>query len=113
MRLLERLPRHSHYKATLADDDDLAERTLDARTEQPGPPAPVPLTEHTRVEELLSAVLDAINEQHATLMAANTKGGKRPPVKHAPRPETAVMRVEKRRTMAMLRSIEERMLPRE
>jgi hypothetical protein len=107
LRVIGRLPPQSHYKAALADDDELAERSP-----PPVPGAPrVPLTGYSRTHELLAALLDAVNELHATLTAAHTKGGKRPPVRRTPRPVTALQRAEHRRTAATLTSIEAKMLP--
>ena len=71
----------------------------------------MPLTEYTTVVALLSTLVDAVVEMHATLIAANSKGGKRPKVNHAPRPVTAVMRVEKQRTRSVLAEIERKLLP--
>lgn len=113
LRLLDRLPRHSHYKAAIANDEHLAQQLLDQtkpadRSAGPGRP---PITEYPVLAELLANQLDELRELHATLIAVNSKKGKRPKVPPTPRPESAVMRLEKQRTMAILADIEQRMLP--
>lgn len=111
LRWLDRLPKHSHYKAALADDEDLARRTLAGVNGSGPPPAPrPPITEWSRQVELLTAAVDELRELHATLIAANSKKGKRPKVRPVPRPETAVMRLEKQRTLAQLAEIERKLL---
>lgn len=109
--MLPRLPRHSHYKAAIAQDEDLARAYL-ARPAEQGPQAyRPPITEHSALVEVLTTVIDELRELHATLIAVNSRKGRRPKVTRAPRPETAVMRLEKDRSVAMLADLERRLTP--
>lgn len=109
LRLVDRLPRHSHYKAAIADDDELARQVLEHLGRGTVPARP-PLTEYSTLIEVLSNFLDELRELHATLIAVNSAKGRRPRVTRTPRPETAVMRAEKRRSMERLMELEQRLL---
>jgi hypothetical protein len=91
LNLVDRLPRHSHYKAALADDDDLA----DLIDENEPPPKP-PLTDFSADHQLLNIIADRLGELIRTTAQVNST--KRvPPVQPLPRPETALHRKARRR----------------
>lgn len=56
-------------------------------------------------------MVDELRDLHATLIAANSKDGKRPRVQHTPRPETALARLERQRSLAVLADLERKLLP--
>jgi hypothetical protein len=106
-RLIARLPTHSHYKAALHNDEQLAE--LVAQLNLPDTPR-VPLVGYDETVLRLDNVFDAINAVNETLMAVYSKkgAGRRQPTR-APRPITAQERVKRAASMNKLKSIEERM----
>ena len=50
----------------------------------------------TSERDLLATIVDAISEMHATLIQANSKDAKRPPVVYIKRPVSAMDKVEAR-----------------
>lgn len=98
LRLLPQLPWDSKYKLALADDERLVEATASEEEERGARRAPPPLSEWSQLQDLRAALLDGIAGLERTIIAVNTpKGKKVPDVKAQPRPETAAMRIERRR----------------
>jgi hypothetical protein len=92
--LLDRLPRHSHLAAAMADDDDLADLI-----DEDAPPPPPPLTDFSADHQMLTLIADRLGELlHLTAAANSSK--KPPPYRHLPRPETALQRKARRRRQA-------------
>lgn len=93
-RLINRLPRHSHFYGSLLDSESDVEELL-ARGE----------AEHfgmagwTHDRELLSLLIEEIRSLHSTLVAVHNKG-KGFPLTPMPRPVTALQRVERRQRFA-------------
>lgn len=87
-RFLARLPRHSHFHASVMDDDDAVKQLLSRER-----PAGFGLVGWTFERELLTAAVDALNQLHATLIQVNSDDGKRPKVESLPRPTTALDRM--------------------
>lgn len=110
-RILERLPRHSHYKAALENDEEYAEIALALDGLNPARRKPrVPLAGYDEVAARLDNVFDAINAVNETLLAAphfKRRGGRQ--AVRAPRPETAQQRVKRQQSMARINSIVEHM----
>jgi hypothetical protein len=90
-RFLARLPRHSHFHASVMDDDESVEQLLD----RPASRA-FGLAGWTFERELLTAMVDALNQVHATLIQINSQNGQRPAVDPLPRPVTALHRQQAR-----------------
>lgn len=109
-RILERLPRHSHYKAALDDDDEYAEiaLTLDGITQKSSKPR-VPLAGYNEIAIRLDNLFDAINAVNDTLLAAPHFKRKRRQAIRAPRPETAQQRLKRQQSMDKLNSIVQQM----
>lgn len=96
-RLVGRLPWDSQYKLALADDDEIADRAL-VVDERGGRPSPPLMAEWNELRDLRSAILDGLASVERTIIAVNTPRGKRvPEFRPQPRPETAAMRVARRR----------------
>lgn len=114
LRLVEQLPRGSRYQAARAEDDEIAEQWLemfgDEELDKPSPPSFVGYD--LKVEALLN-LTDSIQELHATLVAANAKGGKRPKVRPSRRPVTAIQTAQRRRNKAEAEKVRDLFAPRE
>lgn len=97
MRIAQRLPENSHYKAEIADSDEYAQRML-ARQEES---AQRPRTMHGFTPELaaLYEIADRVGALYAVTIAVNSKNGKAPDVPPLPRPQTAAQRVESNKTL--------------
>lgn len=110
VRLLARLPRHSHYRAALYDADDYAAHVVGAQSntdaEQPKPS----LVEYDQIALRLDNVFDAVNAVKETLIAVHSKKGNQGQPNRAPRPETAIERAKRRATAEGLQQIEDTML---
>lgn len=93
-RLLDRLPRHSHYKAALVNDATYAAAIVSRNPEglKSGPP---PLTEWSPEVELLAQAVDAMRETVARLVWAHSRDHRKPDVKNVKRPRTAINRAER------------------
>lgn len=87
-RFLARLPRHSHFYAGVMDDEAAVAQLLGR--DRPGT---FGLTGWTFERELLTAIVDAVNQLHATLIQVNSSDGKRPKTAPLPRPTTALDRI--------------------
>lgn len=97
-RLIGRLPWDSQYKLALADDEELADRALIVAEERGSRPAPPSMAEWNELKDLRTAILDGLASVERTIIAVNTPKGKRvPDYRPQPRPETAAMRIARRR----------------
>jgi hypothetical protein len=101
----------------VADDDDPAEAWLaahgDPRDEVGRRRAQAPTrAEFDYTTEALANVTDLLQELHATLIAANSKGGKRPKVSPMPRPRTALDRALYRADLTVAEGVREAFSPR-
>jgi hypothetical protein len=110
-RILLRLPRHSHYKAALDDDEEFAAIALKLAlpgTEKARPR--VPLAGYSDVIARLDNVFDAISALHETMVDVySRRNGRRVNRTRAPRPETAQQRLRRAETYRALDSIVEQM----
>ncbi|MEV4670969.1 hypothetical protein AB0K34_04880 [Actinomadura sp. NPDC049382] len=91
LNLIDRLPRHSHLAAAMADDDDLADLI-----DEDAPAPPPPLTEWSADHGLLTIIAERLGDLLAATAQANS-GKKVPSPRPLPRPETALKRKVKRR----------------
>lgn len=108
---MERLPRHSYYKAALEDDDDFARIALSLK--MPGAEAAaarVPLVGYDPTIARLDNVFDAVNAVNETLVAVYSKRRTTGRPNRAPRPETAQQRVARQQKLEKLDSIVDRMI---
>lgn len=101
MDLVHELPRGSHYRAALADDDELAEAILDLG--EPEPPAHPPLEGWTNELEALTGIQDL-------LKAIAMRGSEKTP-KPLPRPQTGMDRVKRHRVSARHATVLDQVLP--
>lgn len=110
-RILERLPRHSHYKAALEDDEDYAQFALALDGLNVGPrKARVPLAGYDEVAVRLDNLFDAINAVNETLLAApHFRRNRGRQAIRAPRPDTAQQRLKRQQSMQRISSIVEHM----
>lgn len=96
LNLVDRLPRHSQFRAEFVQDDEIAEQWASEHDgERPVPD--VPVTEWTPEVERLTELVDVLAENTAILAAANTKDGRYRAPQRMPRPHTAYARVLARR----------------
>jgi hypothetical protein len=110
-RILARMPRDSHYRAALDDDDEYAELITKFRSGEESEKTPkVPLVGYSEVALRLDNLFDAVNAVRETLMAVYSKKNSKPSPVRAKRPETAMQRAARQKSMTKLQSIEERML---
>ncbi|MBB1153523.1 hypothetical protein [Amycolatopsis dendrobii] len=108
--MIARLPRHSHYKAAIDDDEQFAAIAAALPKPDDAPQARVPLTGYSDVVARLDNVFDAVSAVNETLIAVHTtqrSGMHRP--NRAPRPETAIQRIEARQRVSRLDDIVDRM----
>jgi hypothetical protein len=110
-RLIERLPRHSRYKAALEDDDNYAALALAMQKAGVAEtPARVPLVGYDEVAVRLDNIYDAVNALRETLIAIYSKrNSAKPKPNRAPRPESAHQRVRRRQAREKLDSIVDQM----
>lgn len=92
LNLIDHLPRHSHYIAAMANDEELAE-SLPEPTQGSGAP---PLTEFTPEVERLTLIADRLAEVVTAVGNTVAKKPRRPP-RQLPRPVTAHDRIKRRR----------------
>ncbi len=96
MNLIDRLPRASHLRHELSQDEDLARRQAEmedrhpVRTPDISPP--VPLTEWTTEAEFLAAAVDRLGELAALIASTHAEKRVSPPPR-MPRPSTALARL--------------------
>lgn len=91
-RLIRRLPRHSHFYASLLDNEEDAAALL-----ADGEPSSFGMRDWTHERDLLSTLIDEVRLMHATLYSSH--GGKNFPFKPMPRPVTALQRVDRRQKL--------------
>lgn len=92
-RLINRLPRHSHFYASLLDNEEDAAALLER-----GERETFGMVGWTYERELLTALVDEVRSLHATLYSAH--GGKNFPHRPLPRPVTALDRIIRRAKLA-------------
>lgn len=92
--LIERLPSHSHYRAAVAQDDDLARAALKANGGKVKAGKP-PLTEMDYGTYLLAGAVSLLGQLVQSSESHRTNGASkyRPPT--LPMPETALERVQR------------------
>jgi hypothetical protein len=88
---LERLPRHSHFHASVMEDGDSVTELL---KRSGAGPTTFGLLDWTYERELLTLIVDILNQTHATLVQAHSDDGKRPSVEMMKRPVTILNKVE-------------------
>lgn len=102
-RILERLPRHSHYRAEVDNDDDFAAMVdVDGPTRSPT----VPLVDYDHVAMRLDNVFDAVCAVQETLVAVHSRKKHQGQPNRAPRPETALQRKRRQATEDKLTNLE-------
>jgi len=110
---LVRLPRHSHYKAALDENEELARLSLELTSGvtggKPGKPY-VPLVGYDENAVRLDNLLDAINALHETVVRRWSRRGARVGSNRAPRPVTAQERVKHEKAMEKLSNLEQQVL---
>lgn len=99
---MSELPRGSHYRAALADDDELAELVIDAGIETKGPTHP-PLVGWTVEMDALADIQDLIIE---SMFRGSEKQAPR-----VPRPVTGLDRAQRRAVSAKHNKVLDKMLP--
>jgi hypothetical protein len=109
-RILARLPRHSHYKAAMDNDEDYARVALALSGSDEVRPGPVPLAGYSELAVRMDNIFDAVNALNETLIAVySSKNRARPRPTRAPRPQTAFQRLRREQTVARLNDIVEKM----
>lgn len=104
LALVEHLPRYSAYSEAVAQDDELAENSVE------GPaPASLPLTEWTPEAEALWTVADRLADVIRAVV--ETQGGKVGKIPSAPRPVTAFDRARARRRDEAYGHLKEQLFP--
>lgn len=108
LRFADRLPPESHYKTAVAMDPDVA--ALLAGLPEGEAPAKLTPLGYSPLIARLDAVIDGQQEMHATLavmtqLLARRKQVKRPPVRHQPRPVTAIEEARKRAEVDEMRAV--------
>lgn len=106
--MIDRLPRASHYKAALAQDDELAEKVLARGKPKAAAPS---LVDWTPEVDMLARVVDELRAVVSILIKANSKKGKGPDPKPVRRPRTAMDRAQKRQAEERYRGLVARLLP--
>lgn len=101
-----RLPRHSHFKAAYASDEELAEMMADLYPDAK-PDNSVPIEGYTPEAERIDAVFDAVMVLVETV--AQIAGGKRIRPTRAPRPETAAQKLERRKRLEKVYALADKM----
>lgn len=110
--LAERLPRHSVYRAAVADDEDTALALLDeAERETPSGAPTFGMAGWTPERELLVGLTEAVMSLRAVLIAVNSKSGKVPKVVPLPRPKVAADRVSAIRSRRKREGLLAQLLP--
>lgn len=90
--ILDRLPRDSHFRKAISDDEEWAEKALadEERNADRVAPAPsIPLTEYTREVELLTLTVELLQAVNSNIRAA-AHDPHPPAVRPMPRPRTAL-----------------------
>jgi hypothetical protein len=92
LNLIDRLPRASHLRHEMAQDEELARLQMERADPAQQIAEAVPFTEWTPETELLTYIGDVIAEQLAVLIAANSDGQVKR-AKPLPRPSLAYDRL--------------------
>jgi hypothetical protein len=92
LNLIDRLPRASHLRHEMAQDEDLARLQMERADPAQQIAEAVPFTEWTPETELLTYIGDVIAEQLAVLIAVNSDGQMKR-AKPLPRPSRAYDRL--------------------
>lgn len=108
-RFLERLPRHSHFHASVMGDDDSVAEMLNRPVSES---ASFGTLDWTHERELLTLIVDVLNQLHATIIQVNSDKGKRPAIDPMPRPVTVLNKVETQQNMAAHQERVRKFLPR-
>lgn len=90
LRLVDQMPRDSHYQAALYDDPEMAPRL--ARLQEEAGERDMTLIGWTHERELLTGLIDSVRQLTSVLIGVNSKTGKGPKVPPSPRPRTATDR---------------------
>lgn len=99
LRLAERLPQDSQYKAALYDDDEVVQEWVRCHGDPDDQPRPaLTLAEWTPERAALVSLTEAVMAMHRTLIAVHNKG-KAPEVRPLARPRTAWDRVARTRNI--------------
>lgn len=85
------MPRHSHFHASVMSDADSVVELLERSGTEP---TTFGTLGWTYERELLTLIVDILNQMHATLVQVNSDNGKRPPVEPMRRPVTVLDKVE-------------------
>jgi hypothetical protein len=101
-RLLQRLPRHSAYRAALDGDEDYAK--VVAALVPADVPAEVPLVGYSEIALRLDNLFDVMNAVNETLIAIHSSSRPRP--NRAPRPRTALQRLKETESRQRLLQME-------
>lgn len=105
------MPRHSHYKAALENDEQYAAIALAFEGVELAHRKPrVPLAGYNEIAVRLDNLFDAINAVNETLLAAphfKRRTGRQ--AIRAPRPETAQQRVKRQQSLTRIDSIVQHM----
>lgn len=110
-RILERLPRHSRYKAALENDEEYAKLALSlSGSATASRPPRVPLAGYDEIAVRLDNLFDAINSVNETLLAApHFRRNKGRQAIRAPRPETAQQRLKRQQSLIRINDIVQQM----
>jgi hypothetical protein len=110
-RILARLPRHSHYRSAIEDDEQFAAAALAmADPDEERAPVTMPLTGYSDQIARLDNVFDAVCAVNETLISVySKKNAARPRPHRAPRPKTAAQRLLREQKLATVRDIEAQM----
>jgi len=109
-RVLQRLPRHSYYKAALDDDEEFAAIALSLNLPGSTRVPRIPLVGYSDVVARLDNVFDAISAMHETFVSVySRRKNKSVNRTRAPRPETAQQRLRRSEGRRVLDSIVDQM----
>lgn len=91
LNLIDHLPRASHYRAAVANDEQLAERVAEQMVGKESEPMAPPLDEWSTDSELLAAIFDRLGNL-LQVHVASIPGNKAPQISPWLRPVTAMQR---------------------
>lgn len=112
VRLTDRLPPHSRFKAAMMDDDDFAERVGLPLDDGENKSPKVPLEDYDPLVAKLTDVCDLLIGLRTTLVAVNSDKGKGPKdTKYMPRPQTAFDRLRVKKRQEKLNELKSLLLP--
>lgn len=93
-------------------DPESVEEILNRQRENGSKPS-IPLAGWTTEHDLLTTIIDVLNNLHATLIQVNDERGRRPDVTPLPRPSTALEKVEAKQAIEVHRRLVAMALPRQ